>query len=390
MPRSFLPLLILSLVACCIEVDISVPSFPEMAHYFGVAEGTIQLTVAYNFLGFGLGAALYGPLSDHYGRRPLMIWGNAILLLGAVGCVVAPSIPFLMIARFIQGLGASTSAVVIFAIIADVYPNQDKATQLIGIMNAVFSTLIAIAPVMGGFINQAVGWRGNYGVVALICGISWVFLLLFLPETHQKKTSFRLANVVAGYGQLFRCLAFISASFVPSLAYSGMLSFVTQASFLYTEAFEVSLLTYVFHQATIVAIFSMVSLLSGRILSKIQARTCVVGSIGICAVSAFALVLMSVTPPYSPYMMTFLMSLYSVGFAISYPIIFTVSLDIFPKMKGTASSAIMSMRAFLLAIFVGLSGYWYNGDPLRISLIILGIVTLMVIFTFILVRSNRV
>ena len=109
MPRRFLPLLILSLIACCIEVDISVPGFPDMGRHFNVEDGIIQMTIAYNFLGFCLGAAIYGPLSDAYGRRPIMIWGNAILLLGAIGCVIAPSIPFLLATRLIQGIGASAS-----------------------------------------------------------------------------------------------------------------------------------------------------------------------------------------------------------------------------------------------------------------------------------------
>ena len=111
-----------------------------------------------------------------------MLMGNGILAIGAIGCVIAPSISFLLFARFIQGLGAATSAVVVSAIIADRYKTKE-ASKLYGLMNAVFTTLMALAPVMGGFINNAIGWRGNYGVVALICGASWFLLMAFLPET---------------------------------------------------------------------------------------------------------------------------------------------------------------------------------------------------------------
>ncbi len=76
MPRIFLPLLILSIIACCIEVEISVPGFPDIANYFNVSDGVVQLTVAYNFLGFCLSALFYGPLSECYGRRKVMIVGN--------------------------------------------------------------------------------------------------------------------------------------------------------------------------------------------------------------------------------------------------------------------------------------------------------------------------
>ena len=231
MPRYFLPLLILSLIACCIEVDISVPSFPDMGRYFHVEDGTIQMTIAYNFLGFCLGAAVYGPLSDDFGRRPIMIWGNAILLIGAVACVISPSIPFLFFARFIQGLGASASAVVIFAMIADAYPAKDKAAQLVGSMNAVLTILMATAPIAGGFINEAVGWRGNYSIVALISLISWICLVFFLPETRNAFEDLRFSKIKKDYQQLITNRLFLSASIVPSLSYAAYLAFITKLPF---------------------------------------------------------------------------------------------------------------------------------------------------------------
>src|SRR6185312_9684941 len=144
--KFFLPLLVLSLVCCWIEVDISVPGFPDMAKYFNTTDATIQLTIAYNFLGFCLASLIWGPLSDCYGRRKIMVIGNALLAIGASLCVFAPSIHFLLLARLIQGIGASTSAIVATAMIADSYKGV-TASRLIGIMNAVATTLIAIAPV---------------------------------------------------------------------------------------------------------------------------------------------------------------------------------------------------------------------------------------------------
>ena len=175
-------LLIFALINSCIELEISAPSFPSIMSYFGVAEDIVGLTITTNLIGFCIAASLYGPLSDAFGRRRIMLMGNGILAIGAIGCVIAPSISFLLFARFIQGLGAATSAVVVSAIIADRYKTKE-ASKLYGLMNAVFTTLMALAPVMGGFINNAIGWRGNYGVVALICGASWFLLMAFLPET---------------------------------------------------------------------------------------------------------------------------------------------------------------------------------------------------------------
>ena len=388
MPKYFLPLLILSIIACAIEVDISVPSFPDMGHYFNVGDGIIQMTIAYNFLGFCLGAALNGPLSDAYGRRPIMVWGNGLLMIGAVLCVLAPSIPFLLWTRFLQGIGAATSAVVIFAMIADAYPQKEKAASLIGSMNAVITVLMAAAPIAGGFINEAVGWRGNYSVVAIICAISWIFLAFFLPETKKATEPFRIRKIWNDYQKLLKCPQFISASLVPSLLYSGYLAFVAQASFLYTETYALSVIAYVLHQGFIITVFSFVSFFSGSIIQKLGSRGCITNGLTISAISAIAMVTMSYSESKSPYLITLLMSLVSVGSAISYPVIFAGSLEIFPDIKGAASSMVMSMRSFVCFGFVALTGYIYNGNPLRISLIVLGSITLCLAFALHLLKSE--
>ncbi len=228
----------------------------------------IQLTIAYNFLGFCLAGLFYGPLSECYGRRRVMVIGNALLLIGAMGCVFAPSIQWLLVSRFIQGIGASTSAVVVFAMIADAYQGGDKAVKYIGIMNSVLTTLMAMAPVAGGFINEAVGWRGNYSVVAIVCLISWVLLFFMLPETRMERETFSLKKVLKDYKKLLTSSKFISSSLVPSLGYSAYISFVVCGSFLYMETFGMSTVAYALHQGSIVGAFSIVSILSGKLIGK--------------------------------------------------------------------------------------------------------------------------
>jgi DHA1 family bicyclomycin/chloramphenicol resistance-like MFS transporter len=389
MPRYFLSLIILSLIACCIEVDISVPSFPDMGHYFNVSESIIQMTIAYNFLGFCLGALVYGPLSDSYGRRPIMLWGNGILLIGAMGCVLAPSIPFLLTARFIQGIGAATSAVVAFAMVIDAYPEKGKSAALLGIMNAVITSLMALAPIVGGFINEAVGWRGNYGIVAVICLLSWVFMVSVLPETKKTKDPFQPTQIKKDYIKLLTSFTFISASLVPSLLYACYLSFITQASFLYTETFQLTIMEYVLHQAIILVTFCMVSLMSGRITQKLGARFTVITGMCISIFASISMAVVSIAAPTSPYLLTLFMTITCLGSAIYYPITFAASLEIFPKIKGTASSVIMSMRSVICFASVGLTGLLYNGDPSRIAFLLLGILLVSVAFTFVILKTAQ-
>jgi len=385
--KTLLPLLILSLVACCIEIDISVPGFPDMARYFSVSDGMIQLTIAYNFLGFCLASVCYGPLSEAYGRRNVMVAGNALLLIGAALCVVAPNITLLLVARFIQGIGAATSAVVAFAMVADAYQG-DKAVKFMGIMNSILTTLMAVAPVVGSFINEAVGWRGNYGIVALVCLISWILLLLMLPETRPTRERFSLSKVVADYKQLLASRHFMSASMVPSLLYAAYLTFVACGSFLYMETFGLSIIAYALHQGFIVATFSFVSIFVGRLIDKFGSQTCVNFGLTLVILGTLLLVALSIVAPNSPYLMTAFMSVVAVGDAIVYAIIFTASMEIFPGIRGTASSTIMAMRALVVSVAVGCISYLYDGQPLSVTLVMLCILICTLGF-FAMIRNQR-
>ncbi|MBS0285798.1 MAG: MFS transporter [Proteobacteria bacterium] len=372
----FLPFLfVFSLIASSVEIDISVPSFPDLAQYFAVPDSMVQLTIALNFLGFFIASLIYGPLSESFGRRKSMLLGNALLAIGALGCVFAPSISWLLAARFIQGLGASASAVIVFAMIADVYKGKE-AVKLIGMMNALLTVLISIAPVMGGFINEAIGWRGNYGIVAAICVLSWLLIFAFLPETKEKFTPLEVKKILKDYRLLLGSKTFLSASMAPSLLYCAYLAFVACAAFLYMQTFALSMMAYTLHQATIVAFFSFTSFFSQNIINKFSTSTALILFTAVYLIGALLLVAFSFIFPLCALAVTLSMILIKLGFAICYSIIFAKSLEIFPHIKGTASSVIMSMRALLCAGFVWLASVAYNGQVLSVALVVFLAVTL--------------
>ncbi|QIT36438.1 multidrug effflux MFS transporter [Wolbachia endosymbiont of Brugia pahangi] len=372
-------LLILSLIAQFIEIDISVPGFPDIARYFNILEGTIQLTIAYNFLGLCIGGLFFGPLSECYGRRKIMIIGNTLLLIGAIGCVFAPSVFWLLISRFIQGIGVSTS-VVVFTIIADSYQGN-KAIKFIGIMNSVLTVVMAIAPVLGSFINGIIGWRGNYASVAIICLISWILLLLALPETKKDRDIFNLKKMMKDYRKLLSSSKFMALSLVPSFFSAAYMSFITCGPFLYMKTFGLSSTIYALHQGAIVGCFSLVSLFTGKILRKLGAIRCVISGTGMIVIGSLSLVIFSLTMTHLSCLVTLSMIIFVVGCAICQPVIFNASLNIFPDIKGTASSAVSFIRSFIIAIFIGLTSYVYNGQAISVSLLVLSAVVLELIFT---------
>lgn len=363
-----LSLFILSLVAGCIEVEIAVPSFPEMATYFQVPENLIQLTVAYNFIGFCLTALIYGPLSERYGRRLVMITGNTLLFLGSLGCVLASSIEVLLLFRFIQGLGASASAVIVFTMIADIYYKDHQSIKIISLINTVLTILMATAPIAGSFISQAMGWWGNYVLVVVICAFSLGLQVLFLPETKKEFSSITFGTVVADYKRLLTSQRFMANSILPGLLYGCYIAFVSAASFLYIETFGMSTSSYALHQGATISAFTVINLLTPLLIEKFKKVRCLMIGLGLCGIGLLSLVFISLLMPISPYFITAFMMVFCMGFAICYPATFADSLEVFPEIKGISSSAGMSLRMLICAACVGGTSYLFNGHPISLFL----------------------
>jgi DHA1 family bicyclomycin/chloramphenicol resistance-like MFS transporter len=363
MVSPFLPfLLIIALISSCIELEISAPSFPKIMNYFLVSESMVGATVTYNLVGFALSALLCGPLSEYYGRRLTMIVGNAIMSAGAIGCVIAPTIEWLLIARFIQGLGAATSAVIVFTIIADVYA-VDKATKLYGIMNAIFSSLMAISPIVGSFINSLIGWRGNYAFVASFCMISWLLIFSYLPETKKKLEEFSTWKIFDSYISLFISPAFLMLSTIPSLLSGCYVLFISLSPFLYLKTFSLNEFHYTLHQATVILMFSLTSAFSDKIISRLGKRFSIYASLFFCVLGSVLLLASA-----SPMSITISMSIFCMGFALLYPIFFARSLEVFSKIKGSASSASMALRCVINSLVVFIAGQFYDGQPKTLAI----------------------
>jgi DHA1 family bicyclomycin/chloramphenicol resistance-like MFS transporter len=374
MQKSFLPwILLASLIVCCIEVDISVPGFVAIGEYFQVTDSKVQLILAYHFIGFALASLIWGPLADSYGYRKIMIIGNGILMLGAVGCVLAPSMTWMLSARVIQGMGAASSAVIAFAIIKELFAEKE-AQHWIAIFNAIITLLIAIAPLIGGVINQWIGWRGNYALIALLSIAAWVLIWWKLPNVPLQQQPLSATKLYQHSKTFLTHSPFLRASIIPSLLYSAYLVFVGASSFIYMKIFGLSLGMYIVHQSVIVGAFAMTSLCCHKIIATLgNPRGMILGMV-LCLASQSILTLCCYLNWVTPVILTSLMVIFNMGFAICYPIIFSQSLDFFPDRKGLASSLIMSKRAFLNFICLYLGSACYNGECLNMAIVLFGIV----------------
>ncbi|MEV4873096.1 MFS transporter [Streptomyces syringium] len=357
----FLPaLLVITLIGTIMELDMSVPSFPDIAEALDTSGSSVQLTITYNFFGYCLGALAYGPLSDRYGRRKVMLIGNTIMLVGALGCAVAPSIEFLLASRLVQGVGASTSVVLVFVIIGDVY-RGNQLFKMFGLTNAAMSAFMTAAPALGGLINRAIGWRGNYATVFAITLASLLLMMFFLPETKGELEKVSAKKVVGDYRKLLSSKEFIAASLVPSLLFAAYMVFIAASSFLYTDTFGLSTVEFAGHLLIVVASFAVASLLASKVVTLLGGpeRTVVcsiaVTVLGIALFLAFGEGAWATTGP---------IAVFCIGFATVYPVVFGRSMAVFPELQGAASSLTMSGRALLVTLLTGIASSLFTGDSI--------------------------
>ena len=141
-----------------LSTDFYLPALPAIARALGTDTAGAQLTLSVYLLGFGLGQLLIGPLSDRFGRRPVMLWGSAAFVLSSAACALAPTIETLILARLAQAFGACVGPVLGRAVVRDVYGPHEAARVLSHVSTA---TALAplVAPIFGGWLSAHLGWR---------------------------------------------------------------------------------------------------------------------------------------------------------------------------------------------------------------------------------------
>jgi DHA1 family 2-module integral membrane pump EmrD-like MFS transporter len=191
-------------------IDIYLPSLPAMTEYFHTDSHFIQLTLATYLLGLGAPQLVYGPLSDYFGRRPILLTGMAICLIGSVLCLFAPSALFLLAARLLQGIGAGATGVSARAIMRDSFEGNALA-KMASYITMAWALVPIIAPILGGYIQAYFGWKMNFIFLLLFAMLLTALLIKWLPETNKKikHTPLTFNKVAANYLELLKSSAFM-------------------------------------------------------------------------------------------------------------------------------------------------------------------------------------
>lgn len=215
--RTILALVIIATALSPLAMNILVPIMPEFQRLFDVDYGTAELTLSLYMLTFAGGQFIIGPLSDRYGRRPVMLIGLLAFGVGSLMCSLAASMEWLLIGRLVQGIGGATGFVLGRAILRDLY-TREKAAAMLSIVIGLMVLAPMFAPFIGGVTAEAFGWEAIFYILMAITALYVAACFFLLPETNRNKAeTLNLTSLYANYKMLL--------SIKPMRGYIGVLGF---------------------------------------------------------------------------------------------------------------------------------------------------------------------
>ncbi|MEI8145746.1 MAG: MFS transporter, partial [Alphaproteobacteria bacterium] len=187
-PKRLLPLLVLTAMVGPSALNMPLPAVPGLAVEFGSDVATVQLVITLFLFGFATSQLILGPLSDRFGRRPVLIAGLTLAVVTGLVAAYASSIGWLLLARALQSLGASSGVVLGRAIIRDLY-ERDRAASMMGWVTMAMAAAPMVSPAIGGLLTETVGWRWIFIFSSVLAGLALTGAFLWLPETRPQNMS---------------------------------------------------------------------------------------------------------------------------------------------------------------------------------------------------------
>src|SRR5262245_18758061 len=219
---------------------MTLPSLPATAETLEARPETLQLTVTLFLAGFALAQLVHGPLSDRLGRRRVLLGGLVVYIIGGLACWVAPSARLLVAARLLQALGACSGPVVGRAVIRDLYP-PERAARVFGYMGTAMALTPILAPIVGGVVHVAYGWRAVYLTLAVLGAVFLGIASRLVPDTNRRRDpdALRPGHLATNAGDLLRDRTFLGYVLVVSLMFGGQFAFISGSSFVLIEVLKV-------------------------------------------------------------------------------------------------------------------------------------------------------
>jgi MFS transporter, DHA1 family, multidrug resistance protein len=346
-----------------LSIDMFLPSMPQMARDFETSTGTVSLAVTLFIFSFAASQLVYGPASDRFGRRPALLSGLALFIVGGALCLFANSVEWLIAGRILQGLGGGAGPAIANAVVVDVY-KRERAHGILAIMTVSIALAPMLAPIAGGFLHEVWGWRSVFVVLA---GIGVLLALAFaalIPETntYRDANALNARGMASNYANLFRSRVYVTFALVMALLFSGQLIFISTSSFVLVDDLGVSETTFGFSFGFVAAGIMLGATISRRLAGKWPSRRIVLtaATFGFAA----AVVMASLAAAGVAHLVAIVVPMFilAAGNGMARPAATAAALTEFPRTAGLAAAVLgFSQMAIASAYSVGFNFFLEPG-----------------------------
>ncbi|WP_280041559.1 Bcr/CflA family multidrug efflux MFS transporter [Pseudomonas sp. Hg5Tf] len=355
-----------------LSIDMYLPSMPLIATDLVASEQQIQLTISLFLAGFSLGMLIYGPLSDRFGRRRLLLAGIALYIFASLGCAMASGPGQLIGWRLIQALGGAAASVLARVIVRDLFP-LNEAARVLSLMQQVTMIATLVAPVLGGYLMLLSGWRMLFMVLLGFAGLCLLLVLRYLPETHAPEArGTSLVNAFKAYAEIVRNSQALGYILCMGLTFAGMFAFITASPFVYIQYFGVSPQQYAWLFALNIAGIMSMSLLNARLVGRLGSQRMLGFGTRLAAGSGLALLLCAGSGVGGlPALVLCVLLFVSVTGLIAANCLACL-MSIFARQAGAAAGLAVAIQFGLGTVASAVVGALYDGSPWPMGLVVGG------------------
>lgn len=354
-----------------LSTDLYLASLPGLSLAFEVPPSTVQLTLSLFVIGFGGAQLIIGPLSDRFGRRPVLLCGLALYVVASALCGLSQSIGMLVAARFLQALGCCAAVIIARAIVRDAY---DPAHSMRVVAKA--STWLSLAPIfgpiLGSYLQVAFGWRAAFVALGLFSAGVLALSAWRLPETnrHKDPRATELSGLLANFRHVLGAREFWAHALPGALSYGGIFSFISGSSFVLIQVLHVPTAWFGYCFAFGVSGYMSGTILCRRLLHTLGARRAFRFGSAV-SVGSGVFFLLAVAAGVAHWSLVLVAMFLTMGaHGINFPIAQSGAVTPFPQQAGTAAG-LMGALYMGIAFAVGtVVGATHNGTLYPLALIV--------------------
>ena len=350
------------------SIDAYLPSMRTIEHTLHVDPLTMQQTLTAYMIPFAVMTLWHGAISDALGRRRVILWGLALFALASAACAFTRSIELLIFFRALQGMSAGAGIVVGRAIVRDKFHGAE-AQRVMSQITLTFALAPAIAPVLGGWLEVAFGWRSVFVFMAFFASSCWLVCRFILDETlpPHRRQPFSAAYLGKSYARVMSSRRFLALSLATTLMFSGFFIYVTSAPVFLMRHLGVPETGFLWLFGPSTVGMATGAWLSGRVAGKVTPGRTLLFAFGTMGGAAAANVVFHlVHPAVLPWSVVPLF-FYVLGMSFAFPTLTLLALDIFPAQRGLAASCLSFVQMAGAALNAVLAPMIW-GSPLTLAI----------------------